>query len=270
MTTLSIVIPTLNEEHSLPRTLTHLRALDPAPDEIVIADGGSNDATIRIAAEMGGAMADEAGAQSASQTASQTAPQTMGQIPIRILACPQPGRGPQINAGVGAAMGDIVCILHADSELPRDAIALMRAAMRDDRLALSSFLPRLVGEGGTRWGSSLHNVAKVWYAPLIGRPLAFARGVRLLFGDHAMFFRRADFAAIGGCDPRLAIMEDADLCLKFARLGRVRPLWRWVRTSDRRIAQLGSVRANIIYLKVCLLWAMGARESLGDHYPEIR
>ena len=266
MTTLSIVIPTLNEEHSLPRTLSHLRALDPAPDEIVIADGGSSDATIRIAAEMGGAMADEAGAQSAPQTA----PQTMGQIPIRILACPQPGRGPQINAGVGAAMGDIVCILHADSELPRDAIALMRAAMRDDRLALSSFLPRLVGEGGTRWGSSLHNVAKVWYAPLIGRPLAFARGVRLLFGDHAMFFRRADFAAIGGCDPRLAIMEDADLCLKFARLGRVRPLWRWVRTSDRRIAQLGSVRANIIYLKVCLLWAMGARESLGDHYPEIR
>ena len=123
MTTLSIVIPTLNEEHSLPRTLTHLRALDPAPDEIVIADGGSNDATITIAAEMGGAMADEAGAQSTSQTAPQTTPQTMGQIPIRILACPQPGRGPQINAGVGAAMGDIVCILHADSELPRPAIA---------------------------------------------------------------------------------------------------------------------------------------------------
>ena len=134
MTTLSIVIPTLNEEHSLPRTLTHLRALDPAPDEIVIADGGSSDATIRIAAEMGRAMADEAGAQSAPQTAPQTArqttpqttPQTMGQIPIRFLTCPQPGRGPQINAGVGAAMGDIVCILHADSELPRDAIALMR------------------------------------------------------------------------------------------------------------------------------------------------
>ena len=193
MTTLSIVIPTLNEEHSLPRTLSHLRALDPAPDEIVIADGGSSDDTITIAAEMGGAMADEAGAQSASQTApqtaSQTASQTMGQIPIRILTCPQPGRGPQINAGVGAAMGDIVCILHADSELPRDAIALMRAAMRDDRLALSSFLPRLVGEGGTRWGSSLHNVAKVWYAPLIGRPLAFARAGPFVFaGGHG--FRR--------------------------------------------------------------------------------
>jgi hypothetical protein len=26
-------------------------------------------------------------------------------------------------------------------------------------------------------------------------------GVRLLFGDHAMFFRRADFLAVGGCDP---------------------------------------------------------------------
>jgi hypothetical protein len=32
-----------------------------------------------------------------------------------------------------------------------------------------------------------------WYAPLLFRPQLFLRGVRLLFGDHAMFFRRADF-----------------------------------------------------------------------------
>jgi hypothetical protein len=31
-----------------------------------------------------------------------------------------------------------------------------------------------------------------WYAPLLFRPQLFLRGVRLLFGDHAMFFRRAD------------------------------------------------------------------------------
>jgi hypothetical protein len=36
------------------------------------------------------------------------------------------------------------------------------------------------------------------------RPQLFLRGLRLLFGDHAMFFRRADFLAVGGCDPTLA------------------------------------------------------------------
>ena len=35
-----------------------------------------------------------------------------------------------------------------------------------------------------------------------------------------MFFRRADFLAVGGCDPTLLVMEEADLCIRFHRLGR--------------------------------------------------
>jgi hypothetical protein len=34
-------------------------------------------------------------------------------------------------------------------------------------------------------------------APLVFRPQLFLRGLRLLFGDHAMFFRRTDFLAVG-------------------------------------------------------------------------
>ena len=37
-----------------------------------------------------------------------------------------------------------------------------------------------------------------------------------------MFFRRADFLAVGGCDPTLLVMEEADLCIRFHRLGRTR------------------------------------------------
>jgi hypothetical protein len=48
------------------------------------------------------------------------------------------------------------------------------------------------------------------YAPLVFRPQLFLRGLRQLFGDHAMFFRRADFLAVGGCDPTLLVMEEAD------------------------------------------------------------
>ena len=85
-----------------------------------------------------------------------------------------------------------------------------------------------------------------------------------------MFFRRADFLSVGGCDRRLAIMEEAELCIKFAKLGKIRMLRRFVKTSDRRIAELGSLRANYIYLKVGLMWSFGAREGLAEHYPDIR
>jgi hypothetical protein len=55
-----------------------------------------------------------------------------------------------------------------------------------------------------------------------------------------MFFRRADFLAVGGCDPTLLVMEEADLCIRFHRLGRTRLINRVVITSDRRVAAWGS------------------------------
>jgi len=242
MTSLTILIPTLNEEEALPETLVGLRALDPAPDEVLLVDGGSDDGTVAIAQEAG----------------------------IRVLIAPTKGRGAQINFGVQNASADLVCVLHADSTLPLDAVDVIRTAMADERTALASFLPRIVGKKGTRWGTTFHNYIKTWYAPLITRPHLFVRGVRLLFGDHAMFFRRKDFLAIGGCDERLAVMEEAGLCINFARLGRTRLVYRWVTTSDRRIAHLGRWRANYVYMKVGLMWAFGAREALGKHYPDIR
>ena len=242
MTAVTILMPVLNEEAALPATIAGLSKLDPAPDEILLVDGGSEDATLAIAKEAG----------------------------LRTLSSPRKGRGSQINYGVSNAQSEIVCVLHADSELPVDAVNVIREAMADKRTALASFLPRLVGKNGTRWGTTFHNYIKTWYAPLITRPHLFVRGVRLLFGDHAMFFRREDFLKIGGCDERLAIMEEAGLCINFARLGRTRIVYRWVVTSDRRIAALGRWRANYVYLKVGLMWAFGVREGLAKHYPDIR
>jgi len=65
-------------------------------------------------------------------------------------------------------------------------------------------------------------------------------------------------------------MEEADLCIKLARFGRIKMVRRWVWTSDRRIVAWGRWRANWIYLKVGMMWALGARERLAEHYPDIR
>ena len=242
MRKVTILIPVLNEEQALPATIACLAAMQPPPDEILLVDGGSSDNSIALARAAG----------------------------FRTERSKKRGRGAQINYGVRVATGEIVCVLHADTVLPVDAIAVIRQTMADTKTALASFTPRIAGPTGTRWGSTFHNWIKTWYAPLLARPHLFLRGVRLLFGDHAMFFRREQFLAVDGCDERLVVMEEADLCIKLARFGRTRMVHRWAWTSDRRITAWGRWRANWIYFKVGMMWAFGARERLAEHYPDIR
>lgn len=242
MNRVTVILPTLNEEVALPDTLASIRSFDPPADEILLIDGGSEDETISIAQKEG----------------------------LRVISAPRKGRGVQINLGVSKASGNLICVLHADSVLPADAIAVIRSTLGKQENALASFMPRIAGSKGTRWGSTFHNYIKTWYIPLLIRPDLFFRGVRLLYGDHAMFFRREQFLEVGGCDDRTVIMEEADLCIKLSRFGRIRMIRRWVWTSDRRIAAWGRWRANWIYVKVGIMWALGARERLADHYPDIR
>ena len=237
----TIVVPMLNEEAALPRLIAALATLDPPPHEVLAVDGGSDDASMALAQAAG----------------------------WRVITAPR-GRGSQINAGVAAALGELVVVLHADTIPPADMVAVIRKVLADPRIALAGFTPIIRGPGGVRWGTTAHNWAKTWYAPLLARPRLFLRGARLLFGDHAMFFRRAQFLEVGGCDPRAKVMEEADLCIRLNRFGRVRLIARTVETSDRRIAAWGPWKANWIYLKVGLLWAAGARDRLERHYPDVR
>jgi rSAM/selenodomain-associated transferase 2 len=239
---IAVVIPMLDEAPQLPRLARCLAALDPPPAEIVIVDGGSSDDSVAVAQGLG----------------------------FRVIASPR-GRARQCNAGVAATTAPLVMVLHADTWLPDDAMAVVAATMADRRINLAGFTAILSGAETTRWATSFHNWIKTWYAPLLFRPHLFVRGGRLLFGDHAMFFRRADFAAVGGFDDTMAVMEEADLCVRMARLGRTRLVNRIVLTSDRRIRQWGEWRANWIYLKVGVRWGLGVRpKTLGKLYPDVR
>ena len=84
---ISIVIPTLNEEALIGSTLTSLQGIPGV--EIIVADGGSHDRTTVLAGIHGG----------------------------RVIAV-SGGRAAQMNAGAEAASGDILLFLHADTILP--------------------------------------------------------------------------------------------------------------------------------------------------------
>jgi len=238
----TLLIPALNEAKILPQCFAHIAALDPPPAEIIFVDGESTDKSVTLAKDAG----------------------------CKIVKA-QRGRAVQINTGVAHCKGDYICILHADSILPADAISVITGTLSGNQdIALASFMPRIMGAKKTCWGTTIHNILKTWYAPALLKPHLFLRGVRLLFGDHSMFFRRRDFLAIGGIPDNATIMEEADLCIGMAQKGKIKMVRRWAFTSDRRIAQWGALKANYLYLKIGIMWCFGVRKRLVRYYPDIR
>jgi rSAM/selenodomain-associated transferase 2 len=96
---LSIIIPTLNEAAVIYAALARLPPLRDI--EIIVADGGSMDATRAVVLAQG----------------------------VRVVAAPR-GRASQMNAGAAIARGDVLLFLHADTTLPADADALIRDAIK--------------------------------------------------------------------------------------------------------------------------------------------
>ncbi len=248
MPSVSIIIPTFNEERDLPRTLRLLQRLCPEPLEIIIADGGSTDRTLQLAEAM--------------------RPRLRS---LQVVRCPEPGRAGQMNAGAAKATGDLLCFLHADTTLPDDALHVIEQTLSDPKTVLGGFVSIMRGPTTTRWLTSFHNYIKTYYAPLLFRPHLFLRGARLLFGDQVLFCRRAQFAAVGGYTDPMPIMEEADLILKLVHLGRVRQVNRLVESSDRRVAKWGFWKANGIYLAIGFLWGVGySPEKLRRWFEDIR
>jgi rSAM/selenodomain-associated transferase 2 len=100
-TTISVVIPTLNEAEALSETIHRARKVSEVV-EIIVADGGSADTTAVIAAELG----------------------------CRVIESPR-GRGRQMREGSSQAKGDVVLLLHADTWLVPDAGQAIFNCLRD-------------------------------------------------------------------------------------------------------------------------------------------
>jgi rSAM/selenodomain-associated transferase 2 len=98
--TLSIVIPALNEAGGIVAILQALQPLRQRGVELVLADGGSGDATAQLAAPL----AD------------------------RVIQAPR-GRAAQMNAGAAVARSALLLFLHADTRLPAQADAAVRRAI---------------------------------------------------------------------------------------------------------------------------------------------
>lgn len=107
--TLSIVIPALNERHSIGATLDAVVRLS-MHTEVIVVDGGSDDSTREIAHARGA-----------------------------IVIASERGRGLQMHGGASVAQGDVLWFLHADTLVPADAADLIVNAFHDPKVVAGNF-----------------------------------------------------------------------------------------------------------------------------------
>ncbi|WP_203072543.1 TIGR04283 family arsenosugar biosynthesis glycosyltransferase [Falsiroseomonas ponticola] len=204
---LSIVIPVLEAAATLPGTLAAL-----GPQDIVVADAGSADGTVAVAVA--------AGAQ--------------------VVQAPR-GRGSQIAAGIEAAAGPWLLLLHADTRLAPGWQDAVRGAMRD---ASRAWHFRFALDDGSAAARRLER-AVAWRCRILGLP----------YGDQGLLIHRDLLDAVGGMRP-LPLMEDVDLVRRLGR-ARIGALDVPAVTSAARFRREGYLRRSARNLTCLALWFAG-------------
>ena len=221
---IAVLMPVLNEAARIGRRLDELSAL--GLTEIVVCDGGSTDATAEVAAARSG---------------------------VQVI-CQRGGRGAQLQAAFRKAAAPVVLMLHADTQLPDDAVALVRTALANPDVAGGCFRLRFDRDGA----------ALALYGWLTRFETTFTS-----FGDQAFFARRAAVDAGGGI-PDWPLFEDVELRRRLCRQGRFVKLAAEVTTSARRFERQGVIRNQMLNaLFVAGFWLGCSPQWLAARYrPE--
>jgi rSAM/selenodomain-associated transferase 2 len=216
---ISVIIPALNSQAGLPATLASLvsAAVDGLVREVIVVDGGSNDATAAIAEETG----------------------------ARFIVSAR-GRGRQLAMGAKQARFPWLLFLHADTRLAegweRDAAAFLRGVDSGECALAAAAFRFALDDQGLR-------------PRLLERLVALRCALlRLPYGDQGLLIPKRLYEALGGYRP-LLLMEDVDLVRRLGRR-RIRMLAARAITSPERFLREGYGRRsarNLLCLALYLL-----------------
>lgn len=210
---ISIVIPVLNEAGHLAARLQALQGLR-GRCQLLVVDGGSHDDSLAIARPW----------------------------VDQVLACTR-GRALQMNAGAAQADSDILLFLHADTQLPDDAVDLIVQAIA----------------AGYSWGR--FDVRFDCPKPIF-KLIAFMMNGRsrltgIATGDQCLFMTRQAFDTVGGF-PAVALMEDITISSKLKKLGKPSCLKAKAITSARRWLTDGVFKTILLMWWLRLAYFFGA------------
>lgn len=230
---LSIVIPTLNEAGTLPALLGDLLKQQNIECEIFIADGGSTDETLAIAAE-----------------------QNLTVIGSAV------GRGRQMNATVDRASGECLLFLHADSRLVEPdllskALAHLRTEDRGKHRTAGHFPLRFDRQGYR------HETAFRYMETKSGFNRRHCQN-----GDQGLLLHRDFFMTLGGFDETLPFFEDFRIAERIHETGQWITLPGTLTTSARRFETEG-LRARFLLMGLIVTAEQSDIPEFVQQAPEI-
>jgi len=193
---ISVIVPVKDEPPGVAERFA--RFAGPADEsELLVADGGGDERTRQAFREAG----------------------------ARVLSLPGT-RGSRLAKAAAAARGDALFFLHADSQPPDDALALISRSLDDGADAGAFSLAYEDADRRMRWIA--------WWANRRSR-------LGMPFGDQGIFCRRSTYERTGGFRD-LPICDDLDLVRRLRRVGAfvVRP--EKTVTSPRRYREVGPLR----------------------------
>ena len=229
---ISVIMPVLNEEQILGKTLLHTLSL--SLDEVIVVDGMSDDRTPDLVTSI-------------IQT-------NLGNLSLLIAS---PGRACQMNAGAAMSHGDVLVFLHADTQLPSNARGQIEQALVNPACVGGRFDVQFEPETG--WGRIISRMMN-WRS----------RWSSIATGDQAIFVRRQCFEQLGGFS-NVPIMEDIDFTRRLKRAGHMAALRATVITSYRRWEQRGPVKTiALMWLLRALYWLGISPHALTRMYAHVR
>ncbi len=203
---LTVIMPVLNEAGGMAVALAALAPIIDNGAQLIVADGGSTDATLMIA--------------EAHQSPA-----------IKVIRASK-GRALQMNAGAAHSAGKVLLFLHADTVLPPSADALVQGALTSGVHVWGRFDVRI--EGKSRW------------LPVVAALMNLrSRLTGIATGDQAIFMTRSAFAALGGYATQ-PLMEDIDISRRLLKLSPPACLRAKVVTSGRRWESRGVWRTILL------------------------
>ena len=180
----SVVIPTYNCGHLLPRAIASVKAQTLGGWEIVVVDDGSDDDTPGIVSQL-------------------------GEPNVRVLHRRRSGGASTRNAGVAASRGEYIFMLDADDEWRPTFLEKHVSAMEKEKTLWSFCDVERIENGQSR----------IILSELRGADPLEGAFLQRFYPMYFKGFHREIFRRVGMYDETLPTLEDVDLCARFLLAG---------------------------------------------------